>query len=129
MNLCQPIQTALERYVPDVPKDIVWGSVKSVGYSFTVSIILTQGKYEAGLESAGLSALAVIIYAVIIVVMRQLSIKESGEPFFLSLFSLHVINKKAERHPSFTATFFATAIPNLLKKPMTQTPLFGIIVV
>lgn len=129
MNVCQPLQTALEGYVPDLPKDIIWGSVKSVGYSFTVSIIVTQGKIEAGLHSACLSALAVMIYALIMVVMKRLIGKGSYEPFFLSLGVVHVVSEKVGPKLSFTTSVFATALPNLLKKPMTQTPLFGIIVV
>ncbi len=129
MNLCQPLQTAIEGYVPDLPKDVVWGCVKSVGYSFTVSIIITQGKVEVGLQSAYLSAVAVVIYAVMMVVIKRLVDKGPYEAFFLSFSGVYLVSEKVGPRFSFTTTLFATALPNLLKKPMTQTPLFGIIVV
>lgn len=128
MHLCQPLQTALEGHVPDLPKDIVWGGAKSVCYSFTVSIIVTRGKVEAGLQSAYLSALAAIIYALILAVMKKLINRESYKPFFLSLGVVYLVSENVGPRLTFTTTLFATAFPNMLQKPKMQTPLFGIIV-
>jgi len=71
-NATERIQSNLELYVPEIPKDAVNGILRSFACSFALSVLVSRGSPVAGLSGGTLAALATAVHIAYITGMKNL---------------------------------------------------------
>lgn len=148
-NTTRQIQSRLETYIPEIPKDAVEGILRSFACSFTVSTLLSNRSLAAGLTGGGLATLATVVHIAFMTGIKNLQnslCRRFNKPnealsfecrhsiFLLTWAGTLYLGQRLGLRINHKASFFAT-IPFLLwnnlgstsKSP--KTPVMGTIVV
>jgi hypothetical protein len=145
-NPTRKIQSNIELYIPELPKDAVNGILRSFACSFAVSSILSGGNPIAGLSGGALAALATAVHIAFMTGMKKLQaylchrfnkpigpISFEGRhcAFLLSWGGILYLGNALGLAINNKASFFA-AIPFILWNNTfapARTPIMGIIVI
>lgn len=140
-QICNPAQKLLTSYIPEVPKDTVKGLIRSFGYPFAVSSLLSGGNLLAGLSGGALGIFAHLVHATIMTIFNKIKFYDpqhsqhhtSNRPlhsiFLISWGSALYLGRGLGIAINVKASFFASLPFYIWNTFKLESPLIGIAVV